>query len=83
MSRAACRRLGARDVLRCSRYASTSWSCTVNAGFRLLIGSWNTIAIDVPRRRRTSSKLICRTSLLFEAAPTRSRCAPAASRAAA
>ena len=36
----------------CSRSASATWSPTVKAGLRLVIGSWNTIARSRPRRPR-------------------------------
>ena len=39
---------------RCSRIASTSCLPIVNAGLRLVIGSWNTIAISSPRTSRIS-----------------------------
>ena len=52
----ACARLRDLLIVRCSRIVSTSCVPIVNAGFRLVIGSWNTIAISSPRTSRISSK---------------------------
>ena len=52
----------------CSIIASAIWSPMRSTGFRLLIGSWNTIAISGPRSRRIASAV----------SPARSRCAPGA-----
>ena len=41
-------------IVRCRRIVSTSCVPMVNAGFRLVIGSWNTIAIWSPRSSRIS-----------------------------
>ncbi len=49
-------RVRAADLLivRWSRMVSTSWVPMVNAGLRLVIGSWNAIAICSPRTSRSS-----------------------------
>ena len=45
----------ARSRSWCSRSASATCSPAVKAGFRLVMGSWKTIASSRPRRRRRSS----------------------------
>ena len=45
----------ARETERCARTARAIWLPTVNAGLRLVIGSWKIIEIWSPRTRRISS----------------------------
>ena len=44
-----------RETERCARTARAIWLPTVNAGLRLVIGSWKIIEIWSPRTRRISS----------------------------
>ena len=48
-------RAAVRDTCRCARRARAIWLPTVNAGFKLVIGSWKIIEICAPRTRRIAS----------------------------